>query len=479
MHAALHQPPQVEVVGVEKRRDRDAKHIAGRQLLGERLGKEDPGRFFQFGVTPGLVPRPENRQIGQRDPPPGVGPAPLARARLVTSWPAIAPRAASQPTEVFLDQLARLGTRERDPVRQQVDAVAGIDEPREGNQPGAGPERIGQGMAVGMGTGEREEVVLGEESGGLGDQPFHHIGKGDPPFQLLGQHMPARVRGGLEAETRNPRALGGEFDQRAQLVEVDVGLQGADQRGVQPHAPQVVDRPQLGRQQRLAPQGAIDPVVQTVELQVDLGTVLEPGNPLDQCHVIRQSNAVGVDHHIIDRLGAGVFEDLFELRVQRGLAPRELQHLGTGFDGNHAVNRPARLLEGPVASSGATAGEAHGALQVAARGDFGEGDAGVLFVLGAEAAVVRTALVGLGSELGGNLPGDEEFGPVVPADIGADEILANSVGRAMLAKVDPAVGADHDLGGNEREALGAEALSGSQERVVAQLEHERADRNRS
>ena len=91
-------------------------------------------------------------------------------------------------------------------------------------------------------------------------------------------------------------------------------------------------------------------------------------------------------------------------------------------------------------------------------------------MLGAEAAVVRAALVGLDAVLRRDLAGQAVLHLVVQRDVGADEVLADAVRRAALAEIDAAPLGD-DLRRHQRQALGAEALRHAQERVVAQLSH--------
>src|SRR5205085_9786487 len=122
-------------------------------------------------------------------------------------------------------------------------------------------------------------------------------------------------------------------------------------------------------------------------------------------------------------------------------------------------------------AAGAGLGEAQRALQVAARRDLNERDAGVLLVFGTEAAVVRAAAVG-GDAVAARLAGGlVELVPLVVGDIRADEVLDQPMLGAALAEVDAAV-ADDDLGVHEPPAVRAEALGQAAEGVVAE-EHKR------
>ena len=65
--------------------------------------------------------------------------------------------------------------------------------------------------------------------------------------------------------------------------------------------------------------------------------------PSSSSRVVGQPDAVGVDHHDVDRLRGGVIEDAEELGVDRRLAARELQHLGAALDRDQPVDRPRRI----------------------------------------------------------------------------------------------------------------------------------------
>src|SRR4051812_34372031 len=108
-------------------------------------------------------------------------------------------------------------------------------------------------------------------------------------------------------------------------------------------------------------------------------------------------------------------------------------------------------------SAGAARGEAHRAFKIARRVDFEQADAGMLLVLGAEAAVVGAAEAGLDAKRVRNFSRQAVFGAVPPTGVGADEVFPRAVLRAALAEVNPAAALD-DFRRHEREAVGAKAL---------------------
>src|SRR5262249_42309353 len=92
-------------------------------------------------------------------------------------------------------------------------------------------------------------------------------------------------------------------------------------------------------------------------------------------------------------------------------------------------------------------------------------DASVLLVLGAQAAVVRTALVrrrAVRARQAGRLA---ELVAVVVRDVGADEILDGAVLRTLFAEINAAL-ADNDLRLDEPPALRTEAAGRAKKRVV-------------
>src|SRR4051794_19797931 len=88
-------------------------------------------------------------------------------------------------------------------------------------------------------------------------------------------------------------------------------------------------------------------------------------------------------------------------------------------------------------------------------------------MLAAEPAVIGTAALGEGAEVGGHLAGEAEFHAIVLANVGTDEIFACPMRRALLPEINPSLPFD-DLGGHQRQALGTKALGHAQEGVFAE-----------
>ncbi len=256
--------------------------------------------------------------------------------------------------------------------------VGQLHKPSERHQlvPTAATAAIGVGQRVGIGMGTRQRCEIGllpiaaRQLGRLFGHATNDIGKRDPLFQLLGQHIAARVGGGLEADARDPRPLGTELHEPAHLIFVHTGLQRANQRGSQACFAERLDRPQLGLGERLAAELLAGVVFKSVELKIDFRPMPVLGQLLDEGLVAGQPNAVGVDHHDVDRLIASVAKYLHELGMDSRLAAGELQNLGLAFDLDQPVNRPAAIARRKMHPARGAGGEAHWASEIARSGDL-------------------------------------------------------------------------------------------------------------
>jgi hypothetical protein len=239
---------------------------------------------------------------------------------------------------------------------------------------------------------------------------------------------------------------------------------------------QDLDRSQFLRDERLASQFDRRGLAKSVELQIGLQPMSPIPHAASEVAIAGDPEAVRVDHHHIDRLPAGVFENLVEGRVQGRLAAGKLQHFGPTFDLHQPVDRPLDLFEGEMTASRSARGVAHRAVEIAARSNFDQADACVLLVLGAQAAVERAAAVGARAELLGHASGQTELELIVLRHVGTDKILANAVGRAVFAKIDPTPPLEN-LGRHQRVTIRAQTLGHSEEGVIAKC-HARTPQSR-
>ncbi len=143
-----------------------------------------------------------------------------------------------------------------------------------------------------------------------------------------------------------------------------------------------------------AAQVAVHRLAQGVELQVELEAWLVVGQAGGEVRLPGNAQAVGVDHQVVDRPPPRRVEDGEERRMQGGLAAGDLHYVGLALVRHHGVEHA--LHRGEVAEARpvrAAFGVADRAAQVAVVGDLDQGEAGVLHVLGAQAAVVGAAEV--------------------------------------------------------------------------------------
>src|SRR5918992_5702982 len=110
------------------------------------------------------------------------------------------------------------------------------------------------------------------------------------------------------------------------------------------------------------------------------------------------------DHHIGYAPGPGSPHHLQDIGMNRRLPTAELDHLRLSLQFKLAVKHPLHFLKGK-GETFSSVGKADRAIQVAAGIYFNESQAGMLFMLRAQAAVQGTSLLYLGTELEGHSTG--------------------------------------------------------------------------
>ena len=210
--------------------------------------------------------------------------------------------------------------------------------------------------------------------------------------------MPSGVRDRLEEDAVDRGMLDAEAHDRAELVLVDPALDRGGQRDADPGGGAVVERRLLDRLQAPAANREMGGIVEAVELEVDVNP--ERGERGREARVAREPDAVGVEHHQRDsaRLRGG--QHVEDLGMDRRLAARQLHRFGLALRGDERVQHRLDLRERERVAvrlmPGARLGEADRAVEVAAGVDLDDPEAGVLGVLGADAAVARAAPLGHG-----------------------------------------------------------------------------------
>ncbi len=209
------------------------------------------------------------------------------------------------------------------------------------------------------------------------------------------------MRDRLEGDRAHRRVGDPVPDDRADLVLVDALLDRGDERHRQPQLGGAVERPLLVGAEVLAADREVRLALEAVELQVQMRAQL--GELLAEAAVAREPDPVRVQHHRADSLRLGERDHLEDLRMDRRLAARELHHLRLALGGDEAAEHEVDLLERQrvAVAVGVVAGvgEADRAVEVAGGVHLDDREAGVLLVLGAQAAVERTAVLHLGLEL--------------------------------------------------------------------------------
>jgi hypothetical protein len=110
-------------------------------------------------------------------------------------------------------------------------------------------------------------------------------------------------------------------------------------------------------------------------------------NRVNKGLVIRETNPVGIDHHVVDRLFQGILEDTFEVGMKGRFTSGELQNIRLSFGGHESIDCAANLFERLMLLAWSTIGIAHRASQVTVVRNFQNSDTSVLFVIGAQTAI--------------------------------------------------------------------------------------------
>src|SRR5579875_354 len=300
-------------------------------------------------------------------------------------------------------------------------------------------------MAVGMGARQRIEIALGEQAAAVGDNSANDIGHGGALLQVDRIDVPAAIAGELETHAADPRTFQTEANDRADLIKVGVVIDGADESTADVVLTQRFQRLQFDFQQILAAQMAVDPIVQTVELQINLEAITHARQKFDQCRIVRQTNAVGIEHDYLNRRLVSVANHAVQIRMQSRFTAGELQHVRNAFQVHVAIHHASISIEIKVSAARPRFRKAHGTVQVAVRCDLDQRNAGVLFVFGTQPAVIGTAALDLGAVSMGKAGRLAQFMSIEISDIGTDKILDQAVFGAALAEVNAPV-ADDDLG---------------------------------
>ena len=147
---------------------------------------------------------------------------------------------------------------------------------------------------------------------------------------------------GLEGDAADAGLLQGEVDDGAHFVVVDAALDGDDERGGD------VERVEFfeGLGADAAEVGAAElherVALERVELEVELELRHVGGEALGEAVFLRDADAVGVDHQVLDGAALGGVEDGEEVGVDGRLAAGDLHDVGLDFVADDGVEHALR-----------------------------------------------------------------------------------------------------------------------------------------
>ena len=211
-----------------------------------------------------------------------------------------------------------------------------------------------------------------------------------------------------------------------------------------------------------------------VELEIDLEPALVLGEPRHELLFAGDTQAVGVDHDMADRAGAHRIEDREEVGMQRWLAAGDLHQVRLAFARDQRVQHSFDLGQRREARPRRRGiGKAHRAGQIAMLGDLDQRQAGMLLVVGAQAAIVGAAEFGMPLKRQRPVAGLDEI--LAQAPIGGVRRHKRRLDAMLLAAllVPDLVVEDLDLGRHQLQAGLAERLGLAPEDIGARLTQRR------
>ena len=284
-------------------------------------------------------------------------------------------------------------------------------------------QRVSHGQRIRI-AGHRNDVGCGENTRLLQDL-LPHLGERNTVLRRIELLGTAGNLGRLEGDAAHTGLLQPVADDLADLVVVQSFLQGNHQGGGEVLPVQVFQCLPAYGPQVFAAQGFEGFFFKRVELQIHLKIRHVRCQAAHEGRIFGNADAVGVQHQVPDGLALGNVQNFKELRVHGGFAAADLHHVGLAFIGHHNVEHPFYFFQGTVAPVVRAALRVAGrAGQVAAVGHFHDGQAGVLLMVGAEAAVVGATEVGVGIEYPRHLAALDKVARIaVILDVRSDQYL--------------------------------------------------------
>ncbi len=195
----------------------------------------------------------------------------------------------------------------------------------------------------------------------------------------------------LEVDAANSGMLDGEFDDLTDLVFVDAPFDRRNERDMQTDLSQTVEGPNLFFQNVwLTTKNPVSFRVETVELEIKRWTYLV--QLFEKTIVLRNAFPICVDHHKMDAARLCGSDEIDDLRVDGRFTAGELNDFRSALRSNEVVQHLFNFFHGEV-EAWPGFGKTEWAIHVADAVHFDDAQAGVLLVVGAEAAVIGAAIL--------------------------------------------------------------------------------------
>ncbi len=241
-----------------------------------------------------------------------------------------------------------------------------------------------------VGVARHGDEVLGREHGRLLEDSPTYLGQGETLGGRIILRRAAGMLHGLERDATDTGLLHGEVDDLAELVVIESLLHDDDQRRADTVTVEILQGLASHVAHVLGPQVAESRLLEAVELQIHLEAGHVRGQTLREGGVLRDADAVGVQHQVLDGALLRGIEDVPESRMDGWLAARDLHDVRLAFGRDDGIQHAFDVLEAAVGLAfRSRGGVTRGTAQVARIRHLDQGEARVLFVVGAHAAIVR------------------------------------------------------------------------------------------
>src|SRR5579885_401509 len=240
---------------------------------------------------------------------------------------------------------------------------------------------------------DRHKVTHQEHASGLLLNLAENIRDGQP-LQWVVYHVAASVKGRLKIDATYRRVVDGKLDNLTHFMQVDPALDSRNQDDAQANGCQPVQRAQfLFQNLWLAPDDAIGFAFKAIKLEVNGWSNLS--KLIEKLVIIGNALAVGIEHDMPDIACFGGTHHRHNLWVDRWLPTGKLHHFGIAFGLHQMVKDALNLFQRQVKARPGV-GKAERAIHIAGAVDLNDAQTGVLLMIGAEAAIVGTAMLNAG-----------------------------------------------------------------------------------